>query len=359
MQNRFNFVGTVSFPKDDSKRPFYHEFTKNNRRMRSLNFGIKSDGHNMGFVEMFGFEQDVIKAKDDDNNPVEVSWEDRFDEDAVNSVAGMYCNYINLGEGFERKMFLSSFDAVEYLKENLKSVGDQVVVATGRITKQFYNGKVYDRYQLQNIFVRTDEKIKPRLNVTIELAFDKDCVDKSDWKASKKLYIDGFTQTYIDKDHGNKWVAQRMCFDASKVDMENERHVAQMNLRLKYINVTGKKVHRMAFEGYLINGSETIEFDESQLTDAQREAVALGIKSLDDYRPRGQILGERIQEFRIRNPHLNGEYAGGDIEMDMTMSTFEEDMVYTPPTEEKIEDVLKETKQETSKADEIDDDDLF
>lgn len=359
MQNRFNFVGTVSFPKDDSKRPFFHEFTKNNKRMRSLNFGIKSDGHNMGFVEMFGMEQDVIRARNEDNESVEISWEDRFDEEAINSVAGMYRNFINLGEGFERQTFLSSFDAIGYLKENLRNLGDRVIVATGRITKQFYNGKVYDRYQLQNIFIRADESTKPKLNVTIELAFDKDCIDKSDWKTNRKLYIDGYTQTYIDKDHGYKWVSQRMCFDASKINPENEDHVSKMNCRLKYINVTGKKVYRMAFEGYLINGSETVEFDESQLTDAQREAVALGLKSLEDYRPRGQILGERIQEFRIKNPYLYGEYADGNVETDMTMSTFEEDMVYTPPKEEKIEDVIKETKPEVSKVDEIDDDDLF
>ena len=90
MQNRFNFVGTISFPKEDSKRPFYNSFTKNNRKMRSMNFGVKSDGHNMGFVEMFGAETDVIRARNEQNDQLEIAWEDRFDEEAINSVAGGY-----------------------------------------------------------------------------------------------------------------------------------------------------------------------------------------------------------------------------------------------------------------------------
>ena len=360
MQNRFNFVGTVSFPKDDSKRPFYHEFTKNNRKMRSLNFGIKSDGHNMGFVEMFGAEQDVIKARSDDGENLEIEWADRFDEESINSVSSIYLTTVNLGEGFERQSFLSSFDAIGYLKDNLRDAADRTIIATGRITKQFYNGRVFDRYQLQNIYVPTDtSKVKPKLNVTFELVYNKDSVDKTEWKEEKKIYIDGYTPTYIDKDNGTKYVAQRVCFNASKVDPNNQNHVDRMNYRLKFINIPNKKAVKMCFEGYLINGSEAIEFDESQLTDLQREAVALGIKTLEDYRPRGQILGERVQEIRLVNPYLRQEYSDGIIDLGETMSQFEEEQVYVPPTEESLEDVFKTAEKSIVKEVEIDDDDLF
>ena len=353
MQNRFNFVGTISFPKEDSKRPFYNSFTKNNRKMRSMNFGVKSDGHNMGFVEMFGAETDVIRARNEQNDQLEIAWEDRFDEG--------YRYSVNLGEGFERKDFLSPFDMIEYLKENLHSVGDRMMQVSGRLVKNFYNGKTYDRYQVQNIFVAS-EKAKPRLNVTLELAYNKDCVDKDQWKDDRKLYLDAYLSTYIDKDNGVKWVSQRVCFNASKIDETNEAQKKALDFRMKLLDVSNKKMLRMGWEGYLVNGSEAVEFDESQLTDLQREAVALGLKTIDDYRPRGQILGERISEYRLTSPHLIGDYVDGLVDMDVSVSEFEDELMYVLPTEEKLSEVLKTEKTEKKvepKEEEIDEDDLF
>ena len=358
MQNRFNFVGTVSFPKEDSKRPFYHAFEKNHRKMRSMNFGVKSDGHNMGFVELFGAEQDVIKARNDDGDALEIEWENRFEQESLDMVSGMSKYVVDLGEGFERQEFLSQFDMAEYLKENLPKIGDKTVQVTGRIVKNFYNGRVFDRYQVQSIYIPA-ENVKPRLNVTLELAYNRDSVDKDQWKDEKKLYLDAYMPTYIDKDNGTKWVAQRVCLNASKIDETNERQKAILDFRLKLLDIPNKKMVRMAWEGYLMNGSEAVEFDESQLTDIQREAVALGLKTVEDYRPRGQILGERVSEYRLMTPFLKGDYAEGLVDMDVSASEFEDEMVYTPPTEEKLSEVLKTEKKVETKADEIDEDDLF
>lgn len=361
MQNRFNFVGTLSFPKEDSKRPFYNSFTKNNRKMRSMNFGIKSDSHNIGFVEIFGCEQNVIKARNEKNEPVEVAWSDRLDASVVSSISGMSKYVVDLGEEFDREEFLSQFDMIEYLKENLKSVGDRVLHVNGRITKSFYNGKVYDRYEVQNIFV-AGEKAKQRLNVVLDLAYNRDSVDKSDWKDKKKIYLDAYTPSYIDKDNGVKYVSQRVCFNASKINEENPKQKSILDFRLKFLDIANKKMARLAWEGYLVNGSEELPFDESQLTDVQKEAVALGLKTVEDYRPRGQILGERVQEYRLVSPRLLGDYNDGIVDMDISLSEFEDEMVYVPPTEEKLENVIKPEKKaepEEVEFEEIDEDDLF
>ena len=361
MQNRFNFVGTLSFPKEESKRPFYNSFTKNNRKMRTVNFGVKSDGHNIGFVELFGCEQDIIKARDEDNEPVEVAWSDRFNENVLAGISNMSKYSVYLGEGFERKDFLSPFDMAEYLKDNLKAVGDKVLHVNGRITKDFFNGKVYDRYQVQNIFLAVED-VKPRLNVTLDLAYNRDSIDKTEWKEEKKFYLDAYTPTYIDKDHGVKYVSQRVCLNASKINEENPKQKEILDFRLRFLDISNKKMARMAWDGYLVNGSEEIPFDESQLTDVQRESVALGLKKVEDYRPRGQILGERVQEYRLVTPRLYGDYSDGIVDMDISASEFEDEMVYVPPTEERLEDVIKPEKKsepEEVEFEEIDEDDLF
>ena len=66
MAVRFNFTGTVMFPKKDAKRPFVKEMEKNGRKMLSMNFGIKESDNNMAFVEAFDGEQETIKSKNAD-----------------------------------------------------------------------------------------------------------------------------------------------------------------------------------------------------------------------------------------------------------------------------------------------------
>ena len=112
----------------------------------------------------------------------------------------------------------------------------------------------------------------------------------------------------------------------------------------------------------MINGAEEVEFDESQLTKAQREQLELGIRTLDDFKPKGAILGGRVNEYRLFDPKLTGDFADGLVDTEMKESEFEE-MVYAPAVDEKLDDVVEkaEAKTEESKVEEatIDDDDLF
>lgn len=361
MQNTFQFIGTFSRPKEDAKKPYYHEFTKNNRRMRSINFGVRPDKNNIGFVEMFGSEQDVIRTRDQNNNQIEIDWDDRFDPDVLANVS--IKRTIDLGIG-DRQEFISEFDAIEYLKEHLSEDLPPLMYA-GRMTKQFYQGRVFDRFQLQNIYPipeRDGKALSAKLRVNIELAYNKDSIDQTDWQDKKVLYIDGYTPTYIDKDNGTKFVPQRLVFNASKIDPKNETHMNQLKFRMQFISPVGKKVVRLAWETILVNGAEAVEFDKSMLTDTQKQSIECGLKTLDDYRPRGQILGQRISEYRLICPHLEKEFADGFVDTDQSFDEWEQDNVYIPPKEETLDDVIEEApKKEEAKSaiDNFDADDIF
>ena len=79
-QTRFNFTGTVSIPKADAKRPFVKEIEKNNRKMLSLNFGIKESDNNMGFVEAFDGEQTEIMTMNAENEKNVIKENNRYEE---------------------------------------------------------------------------------------------------------------------------------------------------------------------------------------------------------------------------------------------------------------------------------------
>ena len=360
-QTRFNFTGNVSLPKADAKRPFVKEIEKNNRKMLSLNFGIKESDNNMGFVEAFDGEQTEIMTMNAENEKITIKWEDRFDEEVVKTVASYKKTVVDLGEEFDgRKEFITLYDAIKYIKENLPKYTGKVTVV-GQMVKEPYNGKYYDKFKLQSLYAVPDDR-KNRLLITSDIYYNKNCVDKSDYKSEKVIYVDGYIQQYINKDEGIKYIPQRFVFNASKYDPENEKHQKLLDYKLKYIDINDKNMQHMIWEVVMLNGAEEVEFDESQLTNAQKEQIELGIRTLDDFKPKGTILGERVNEYRLFDPKLTGDFADGLVDTEMKESEFEE-MIYAPAVDEKLDDVVEkaESKKKEPKAEEptVDDDDLF
>lgn len=363
MQSRFSFIGTLSFPRETSKRPFYHSFEKNGRKMRSMNFGVKN-GNNIGFVELFGYEQNPIRTIDNDNNPMEIDWDDRFDEDIVASVKGIRKFVVDLGGGIGgRKEFLTQYDMIEYLKDHLREYDGRVKV-DGQLDRECYQGVWRDRYKVNTVTIPREEA-KSKLGITTEIYYNKDSLDKSDYKTEKRVYLNGYIPSYINKDEGIKYVPMQFVLDASKVDMNNENLVKRLKYRINYIDIKAKTMQKLLWDCVLLNGAEEIPFDESQLTPAQKEQVELGIHTVDDFRPRGQIFGGLISEYRLIDPKLTGDYADGLVDTGITVSEFEED-IYQPPKEESLEDMMNEPKEEKDSKEEsapfeeeIDDLDLF
>lgn len=358
-QTRFNFTGVASLPKADAKRPFVKEIMKDKRRMLSLNFGIKESDNNMAFVEAFDGEQNKIMTMNSDNEKITIDWEDRFDEEVIKTVASYKKIIVDFGEDFGgRNEFITTFDAIEYIREVLPKYKGKITV-TGQMVKEFYNGKYYDKFKIQNIYAVDDEK-KNRLLLIADIYYNKSCIDKTDYKSDKVIAVDGYVQQYINKDEGTKYIPQRFVFNASKYDEKNEKHKKLLDYKMKYIDIADKTMQHMMWEVVMLNGAEEVEFDESQLTKQQREQIELGIRTLDDFKPKGAILGGRVNEYRLFDPRLTGDFAEGLVDTEMKESEFEEH-IYRPAVDEKLDDVVNkaESKTEESKTEEIDDDDLF
>lgn len=369
---RFTFIGDVSFPKENSKRPFVREYEKNGRKMKSMNFGIKTSKMNIGFVELFGSQQDVIKTYDTDNNPIEVDWKDRFDEDIVNSVRRSSKHIINLGPGYEEKQFISPYDAIEYLEEELPKL-NEIISVSGQMRKEFYNGQTFDKFIIKNVFA-SEEGTEKKLQVNITLFWDEDSVSAD--KDKELVYINGYTREYIDKETGNKYVPHQLVFGMDNVDKNDKKSFEAYKFKYRFIKqIPRRGVAQGEWICFLINGSEEVPFDESQLTPIQKESIELGLHTLDDFRPRGQIYGPRITQYRIANINLFGDpvdkttpnYSYGPIDSGMKKSEFEEE-IYIPSKNERIEDILPKPQPAEKKSSgyasdpealQVDEDDLF
>lgn len=363
MQGRFNFTGNLGFNSDDSKNPPIRVGkTKNGSEYQTLGASVSSEKNNRGYVECFSMKTATVKTKNAEGNDMEVDFDDRFDEEFVSSARSKHI----IRNGEERLEFVSPWDVVEYVKNHKSELNGKLVTITGNINKNIYNGTISDRFQIRNIYILDEEseKSKPGLTLTEEVYFNKDSIDTADWKEEKKLYINGYVETYINKEVGNKLVPRQLVFDCSRIDFENERHVKLVNYKLKQLNlalsdgkivnnIKSKKTYKALFSISYVNGAEEMEFDESMLTDNQREAIELGINTLDDFKPRSAVYGTKVTLYKIKGIELTGDYADGCIDTELSDSEFEE-MLYDITTVGNAEEVLKEEKVE-----EEDDDDLF
>lgn len=364
-QSRFSFCGTPVIPKQkaDTKRPFCKEIskkdekTKETKKMLSMTFGIKETDMNMAFVEAFDSQQKVIKTMDVDNEKMDVDWDDRFDEDIIEKVANYRKYIVDLGdEHGGRQEFITAYDMIEHLREHLPNYDGRVVV-TGQFTRDWYAKKktYFSKFRIQNVFAAPEER-KNRLLQTMDLFYNKNSLDDSDFDENKKMTLDCYIEQYINKDEGRKYVPIQVVFSGAKYDLENEKHKKLFDYKMKYIKVKNKNMVHIPWEIVLLRGAEEAEFDESMLTDSQREQVELGIKSVDDFRPKGNIYGDRIDEFRLFEPKLEGDYADGVLECDDTADEFEE-KIFVPAADETMEEAKKNSKSSSkAKKDENEDD---
>lgn len=364
-QSRFSFCGTPVIPKQkaDTKRPFCKEIskkdekTKETKKMLSMTFGIKETDMNMAFVEAFDSQQKVIKTMDVDNEKMDVDWDDRFDEDIIEKVANYRKYIVDLGdEHGGRQEFITAYDMIEHLREHLPNYDGRVVV-TGQFTRDWYAKKktYFSKFRIQNVFASPEER-KNRLLLTMDLFYNKNSLDDSDFDENKKMTLDCYIEQYINKDEGRKYVPIQVVFSGAKYDLENEKHKKLFDYKMKYIKVKNKNMVHIPWEIVLLRGAEEAEFDESMLTDSQREQVELGIKSVDDFRPKGNIYGDRIDEFRLFEPKLEGDYADGVLECDDTADEFEE-KIFVPAADETMEEAKKNSKSAKSKSKKDEDDD--
>lgn len=350
-QPRFKFVGKPKLPNPDSKKPFIKEFTKDNKKMVSLNFGVQEGKGSIVFVECFGSVQKTIKTKDTEGNDIEISWKDRLDKDTIKEVAN-YRKYVcDLGEGFERVEFITPWDFIQYLKENFKNYKGKVAV-NGQWQKQWYKDKYYDKFPITSVYAVDEDEIS-KFYITADIYYRKDCVDTSEWKENKKIIVNGYIQEYINKDEGNKFVPQQFVFSGAKYKPDNEKHQKLLAYRRKYVESSSKKWTHLLWECVMLNGTESVEFDESQLTAAQKEQIELGIKTIDDFKPNGTIFGNIVYEFRFANPSLiktsTDDFSNGFVECEFTDDEFDE-QIYVPDQDEKMSDVMKETSSNKSSS---------
>lgn len=402
MQTNFNFTGKLFIPAADSRNPFAVD-TSWIKKVRGgereipaikMNFGIRETDANMGFVSLYASKdssQDII-VHTVDGNTLSVPWEER---DNYVDVAANFMKYtvdladpdeknryreairsgdyseidcstedaakLKLSELYDmRKEFITSYDFVNYLREVLPTYEGKITV-TGQVRRRYYNNEYTDNFEPRAVYAAGSDA-KNKLSMRLDFVYNKDGVEKAKYESDKKIFVNGYVYQWINAVDKNKLMPLQLIFDASKYDLTNERHKKLLDYKMKYVDIGHETFQELSWEVRIINGAETVPFTEDMLTDAQREQVELGLKSLEDFKPRGNIYGERIREYRLAEPILKGRFENGFVDTEYTADDLET-LMYKPNKVENVSSLDVEAKAKTEPAKttepEIDDDDLF
>jgi hypothetical protein len=259
----------------------------------------------------------------------------------------------------DRHEFIHSYDAIILLSTMLDTYKEHKFHITGNVNFSYWNGNFYRTFEPQVIEI-VDEDTKPQLRATMDIFFTKGALDEKDFKKDKKIYVDGYVLSRDAAAKKDAFFPQQFVINAQKVDMENEDHVRRLEFLKRKFEVKGKGVNHLQWQVNIFRGAEKVEFTEKDLTPAQKEAIEFGYNKLEDFAPKGGMLGDNIYENRLVKPNLQKvndftDFSNGAIESEFTV----EDLEYVPVQQDKKKEEPKPEPKKEQPKQEVELDDLF
>jgi hypothetical protein len=330
MANTFQFVGNVTIPKGEDRNGnsrFYTVYDKGGDWVtRRINFLIKPSKNDGQFVSLTGAKPKhessyPIMTFDSGFNKITVPWEDRFDDDIIDNISYVRQYITNIGG--EQRTFIHPYDFIEYLSEHIKS--SQRLHIQGNVNFRHYNGKISEEYSIQKVWLAKDDD-KNGTYVNLDLFYNNDAIDDSRMEDDSILDIHAYISQYFDKATGSKYVPISLILDGSKIDFKDSSKKAIWDNRVSHLT-TGNNFVQLGWRIKLFTGAEEIEFDESMLTDAQKEEIELGLATIYDFRPSGSMFGSNKTEFKLISPNLKYKYKNGAINTELDFEDFSKNIL--------------------------------
>lgn len=349
-KSRFTFCGELVYKEDGViTDKVLKEGSQYHRKRMSV--GIKDSQNNVGYLEMsyiYAPKEGTVKIFGE--KPIDIPIKDLTNPkyaDLVPSYQKITLNFIEDEE--QRKECLKNVYALRELlskeeqtdeikskiqehKENLKQFEDyyefihidsaidtlntylpklkgKKVVIKGQVSINYYNGKSRLEYIPQTIsLAKPDEKSE--LTIDSKIFFSDGAMDNDE--ENKKVFINAFMgQKYKKQD---KLFPVQLVIDYSKIDLENTLHSQMLSILTNSFSAEDEDTmynNRILIK--VINSREEVDFDENCLTEHQKMMVACGLATVESFKPRGSVFGNRIQELRVIRPFATEEYANGAI----------------------------------------------
>ena len=331
---------------------------KSNWVYNALNLGVDcGEKHGVVYAEMMGgySEENENKIyahgkKDDGSDNFEeqivVDWDDRFNDEVLEDIGDLSFIKValvktNKGKLFENK-FLSAYDAIAYIKENLTD--DMVVNVKGSLKYSTYNDVVQVRKNITSIVLSSvDDPSKYKATFTQSILIDKDSASlKKDNIDMDKgvMYVNARVLDYVKEVNGVEVKGQYPYAKQFEFAMnfENEKQCKTIYEKLFKVK---KDVTQITFEGDFVEGGAVVTATLDDLPDDIRDLVEMGVYTEEEACAKCTANGNRERRMVLKKPYI--KLVGDDDSKVPSVQKFEErftedDLVLDCLTGEKTND---------------------
>lgn len=290
----------------------------------------------------------------------EVKWNDRFNDNIVNSIVG-YKKWVidtdtfayrkELEEKFKdvtekdeiaeelakskkkRKEFLHAADFVDYLVkvlDNEKS-RDMVFRVTGNVDFSYSESKgIYYRTFTPQKITRVSDDTEQICEGSMKVYFSENAVDETMTDETGDIVFNGYIQNYFSNIKGNAFVP--MSFSINK-----DAEMAE-GFKMIFEDVEDEKVMELGIVVDFINGSQQVNITEDMLTDKQRKMIALKMTTFEKIKKElgDTVRGDRITKTELKE--LMRGYSGGAEDTDFEIN----DLIRKPIKQEETVNIFND-----------------
>lgn len=292
---------------------------KSNWIYNALNLGIDcGEAHGTVYAEcMSGYSEDgenriYAHGKDDSGNDdfsqkIEVSWDDRFNEDVLEEIGSLSFFKVGLEKTSEGKTFykdfLSAYDAIAYIKEHLTE--DMVVNVKGNLKYSSYNDNVQVRKNITSIVLsKADDPSKYKATFTQSILIDKDSASLKDIDKDKGvMFVTAKVLDYL-KEYNGIEVKGQFPYDKQfefAMDLSNEAACKKIMDKLFKVK---KGYTQITFEGEFIEGGAVVTATYDDLPDDIKELVDMGVYELEEACAKCTANGSKERRMVLKKPMI-------------------------------------------------------
>ncbi len=273
------------------------------------------------------------KDKDDSGKSkmVEIAWEDRFNEDLLDTIADT--SFITVGvekdvkDKTVYKKFLSAYDAVEYLNEHLED--GMIVNVKGNIGYSEYDENISVKKDITSIVLSKAESEYEKIHeaetkkaeeqddrdfkfteledffkakFTQMILLDSKSIGKKKDKEKGTILLDVYVVDYVGnpKIDGKKVsVKQNVVYPKTFEIAVNENEEVTLKMLHRYFKVSKKNtLNALTVVGDLIEGGSIVNITEDDIPDDIKEMIEMGLYSEDEAKAKCAV-GNNNREKRM------------------------------------------------------------
>ena len=285
----------------------------------SMNIGVDcGEKHGCVYAELMGgYSEDreniiYVHGKDEDGNDdfkqtFTVDWEDRLNDEVLKSVGDLCFITVGLEKTTTGKTyyknFLSEYDAIAYVQENLED--GMVVNVRGRLQYSIYNDNVQVRKTIQSIVLsNADDPSKYVARFTQSVLLDKDSASLKDIDKDKGvMYVNARVLDYLKELNGVEIKGQYPYNVTFEFPMDLTKPDTCKKIFEKLFKVK-KNVRQVTFEGEFVEGGSTVQATWDDVPDDIKDLVEIGVYTKDEALQKCSANGSRERRMLLKKPYI-------------------------------------------------------